>query len=198
LKPESLMNKTVVISAVQSYLLPLGFTKKGMTWNRKNGNFVDVVELQISKSADQITANIGVHHIWVHEVVWGAAINGAVDEPSCIFRQRLAELSGDAFVWWPLDSEETASSIVKAIGQHAMPLFDRMHSFDALSQSIAQGATKPYPLPVIYLSVLTHLSGHENDANSMLQSLKSRAGEAWRARIETVEVAIKKGIGGPK
>jgi hypothetical protein len=50
---------------------PLGFTRRKMTWNRRSGEFIDVIDLQRGKSGDMVTMNVGVIHIAVHRRVWG-------------------------------------------------------------------------------------------------------------------------------
>ena len=66
------MNTKPVVAQINQLLGPLGFVRQKMTWNRTLGPFVDVVDLQLSKTGDAVTVNAGVLRPSVHKACWGA------------------------------------------------------------------------------------------------------------------------------
>jgi hypothetical protein len=56
------MTVTDMKREIDKALSPLGFVRHNATWNRRSAQFVDVIDLQVSKSPDSVTMNAGVLH----------------------------------------------------------------------------------------------------------------------------------------
>lgn len=50
----------LVIPQLDAILVPWGCRRHKQTWNRRAGGLVDVIDLQVSKAGDTMTANLGV------------------------------------------------------------------------------------------------------------------------------------------
>ncbi len=86
------MTKKQLISKVDDILKEHQFRRKGLLWNRDCADFVDVIDLQISKSKDTFTINAGVADKFVIHACWSTDGSGMVEEASCTVRARLGEL----------------------------------------------------------------------------------------------------------
>jgi hypothetical protein len=78
---------------------PHQFRRNGFTWNRHFSDFVDVVELQVSKSQAAYTLNVGIAEKFAIHACWGIEDQDAVEEPSCTIRKRLGELLYGRDIW---------------------------------------------------------------------------------------------------
>ena len=61
--PMSLEDTTRRLDAT---LRPLGFARRNMTWNRRTGDFIDIIDFQVSKFAELVTMNARVLHAGVY------------------------------------------------------------------------------------------------------------------------------------
>jgi len=182
------MNTKPVVTQLDQLLGSLGFTRQKMTWNRKVGLFVDVVDLQPSKTGDALTVNAGVLHPGVHKVCWGDDAPVFVEEPTCTVRARIGQLLDGKDLWWRDDGENVASEIVEQVRAHVVPFFDRMHSVEALAKQLkGSGVTKQkYPPPIICLAVLMWENGDVAGANALLNELRKQTLGAWQTKVADV------------
>lgn len=182
------MNTKPVVAQLDQLLGSLGFARQKMTWNRKVGPFVDVVDLQPSKTGDALTVNAGVLHPGVHKVCWGDDAPAFVEEPSSTVRARIGQLLDGKDIWWRDDDENVASEIVEQVRAHVVPFLDRMHSGEALAEQLKSfGVTKQkYPPPIIYLAVLMWQNGDVAGANTLLNELRKQTVGAWQTRVADV------------
>lgn len=181
----------VVLKGLDELLLPLGFRRQKETWNRRSGPLVDVIDVQVSKAGDTMTANVGVLDPEIHSQCWGEDPPSFVQEPQCTVRARLGQLINGRDVWWPVGSPE----IGRAVATCAVPFLERMHAPGGMEEflisSTAIKAKHPHPPPVIYLALLMNKRGDRPGACTLLGELQERALGAWRTRVH--EVALRLG-----
>ena len=63
--------KTEIITQLDAVLIPIGFMKKGVIWNRESASSIDVIDLQISANREACTLSMGVLDKETHEIFWG-------------------------------------------------------------------------------------------------------------------------------
>lgn len=169
-------------------LLPRNFRRHKHTWNRKAGALVDVIDLQVSKSADSVFVNVGVLDTEIYAACWLTDPPRFSLEPNCTVRSRLGFLMGDHDVSWRLDEKAAGDDIAAAVRTFAVPFVDRMHAPDALEQHLeADGCmTQRYPPPIIYCALLKYRRGEKAQAEQMLRGLRARTVGPWVARVDQV------------
>jgi hypothetical protein len=189
------MSKNATPLTLDELLKPLGFARHGVTWNRKVGSLVDVVDVQISKSGDMFTLNVGVLDTNVYIIFWGKEAPAFIEEPSCIVRVRIGELIDAKDHWWPIGEEGIDREVAEIVTSHVIPFFDRMRTREALERWLTNTKVeeKNYPLPVVCLAILRNELGKANEACAMLAKLKKKTVGAWRQRI--ADVAYRLGCG---
>lgn len=182
------MNAKDVTVRLDGLLKPLGFERQKTTWNLKSGSFVDVVDVQISKTRDMITVNAGVLHPDVHAKCWGGDLPKFIEEPSCTVRARVGQLIDGKDLWWQLGADDVAGEIADTVSTHVLPFLGQMHSADAMERFLtnSQVVKQKYPPPIIYLAILKHEQGHSGAACSLLGDLKKKTVGAWQRRISQI------------
>ena len=171
---------------LHAVLKPLGFRRRRRLWNRRSGVFVDVVSLEISKSGDAVTMNLGVHHPDVFRWVWGKDAPAFVAESHATVRARLGHLRDRQDIWWSDDRFPDLEETRALCHEQALPFLDSLHSIEAMERRlIAEKAEKdPYPLPRIHLALLRCARGDKAWGCSMLDEMLSAIGPPWAVRAE--------------
>jgi hypothetical protein len=187
------MSTAVLAKRVDTLLKSLGFDRAKLTWTRRSGLLIDVVDVQVSKSGEAVTINAGVFDPEVFARCWGADPPTPIDETSCAVRARIGQLMpDDKDLWWPIDDDETPEHVADALAGKVVPFVESMHSREAMVQWLKeQGVVRQkYPAPIIYLAILLHLNGDELGACSLLSDLHRKALGAWRARAGEVSARL--------
>ena len=167
------MTQAHLISKIDDVLEKYQFYRNGMVWNRDCVDFVDVIDLQVSKSKDMFTINAGVADKFVIHVCWGLDEPGKVDEPSCTVRARLGELLHGRDVWWSLSDGEGIEEVLNGIQDVANPFLQLNHSIDKMIESLESNpASRRYPPGVIYLALLHYRKGEIDRCREMFKSMK--------------------------
>lgn len=149
------------------------------------GGFIDVVELQTSKSKDRLTLNIGVMVPAVYELCWGKPHDEFVQEPFCTVRTRLFDSCG-VELWWLADDRQTPVQMTEELRVQGLPFIDRMHSLKAIEDRLADRAKRPYLPDAVYFALVEAAQGKASEACARLGSLRQQVIGDWRARIDDV------------
>ena len=170
---------------IGAILEPLGFVRRKMAWNRRSHGFIDIIDLQRSKSGDSITMNVGVMHIGVHQKTWGEAPPAFADEASSTVRARLGHLIDGKDLWWSLTNLPTRDHLDDLCAHHVLPFLDRTHSVEGIERHLMseQVEQRAYPLPRIHLALLRFERGDKEAACALLSEMRSNTAGAWLARI---------------
>jgi len=169
-------------------LLPRDFHRHKHTWNRKAESLVDVIDLQVSKSADSVFVNVGVLDAEIYAACWRTHPPRFAIEPNCTVRSRLGLLMGDHDVSWRLGEKAAGDEIAAAVRAFAVPFLERMHAPKSLEQYLEAdpSMTQRYPPPIIYCALLKYRRGEKAQAEQMLRGLRARTVGPWVARIGEV------------
>jgi hypothetical protein len=186
------MTTKLIGLAVDSVLKPHKFVRKRFTWNRKAGVFIDVVDVQLSKSRDMVTVNTGVFHREIYARCWSEEPPDFIQEPLCIVRARVGQLIDNEDVWWELTDAHSVEDMKAKIATYVLSYLDKMHSFEAMDQFLTKmGVLKAkYPPPIIYLALLKSTLGDVAGSLEVLENLKTSSKE-WNDRIEKIITLIK-------
>ncbi len=157
-------------------------------WNRRHGSYIDVVDIQMSKSGDLLTVNIGVFERELYAECWQAPGPEFVDEASCIVRVRLGQLIDGKDRWWKLGDPGGLCEVTKALGEFGLEFIKRMHSTGGMELFLNEGDVRKsyYPLPAMYLALIMLKSGKNSDGCRLLRELKSKNTGDWQGRIEWI------------
>lgn len=183
------MTKAQLISKIDDVLEKYQFYRNGPLWKRDYADFVDVIDLQISKSKDMFTINVGVADKFILHACWGMRGSDMVEEPSCTVRARLGELLHGRDVWWNLSDSAGIEEVLSAIHDVAIPFLQLNHSVDHMIESLERDpAALRYAPGVIYLALLHHRKGKADRCRDMFKSMKLN--DAWGQKVSDILDAL--------
>ena len=186
------MSTTSIIDRLDHELKPRGFDRKKATWNRDHGSLVEVLDIQISKSGDTVTMNVGVLSRPIYFACWGRNAKLFVEEPECTVRARIGQLIDNKDRWWDIESASTADEMILCLSERVLPFLERMQSSEEMRNwLVSTGApSSKYPPPALYYAVLQSQLGNLDDACATLIALERRALGAWKGTAREVAVRI--------
>jgi hypothetical protein len=188
-----------VVEEVNRLMLkPLGFTRRNGLFNRRRGEYVDVVAVVANKAGDAVTLEVGVQHDGIYEALWEAPPPRFSNEASCIVHARIGALLDEAGqdVWWPLADPESPAHAVKAIEGPVLRFLQGHHDLKAIGVELAKAvATGRAPREMLYLAILKHTRGDADGARALFADLARTAPEDWTQRAAAV--AARLGLGAP-
>jgi len=158
-------------------LEPLGFARSQLTWNRRAGDFVDVIDIQFGKGRPEFAINVGVLALEVFSIFEAQEPLGFVEESRCNIRSRMSALVDGRDRWWPIEGGGENPDVSAMLADYAIPFLDRMHSLVAMKDwLVAQNVVgKKYPPPIMYLAIIDHRLGSAQASCSMLAELRRRS-----------------------
>ncbi|UPK00370.1 DUF4304 domain-containing protein [Bradyrhizobium sp. 170] len=179
------MSTKTVIAQLNQLIAPLGFVRRKTTWNRESGSLVDVIDIQVSKAGDAVTASVGILDRGIHEIFWGDCSPELVEEPHCTVRARIGDLVEGKDIWWQLNDSRCAADLVAKISSHGLPFLERTHTAEAIERHLAdvRVTKRKYPPDIINLAILRFGRGDKIGACTLLTKLQKSNIGAWRARV---------------
>lgn len=182
-----------LIKGLDCVLGPLGFYGKKSVWNKRVGNFVLVVDLQLSKDKDFVTLNAGVVDAEAYAKVWGQSLPDFVDQPVCTVQARIGDLIDGRDIWWQLGNSGIACEINNSVTERVVPFLDRMCSRVEMVRWLSDTGvvSKRYPPPILSLAIMLIELGRPEGAELLVEVGKKALG-GWRKRA--AEVAERMGV----
>jgi hypothetical protein len=178
------------------------FKKKGLTWNRKREDLVDVVNIQRDKGGlpESFTVNVGVFIPDFYEIVWGVRKTSSVGEAACPVRIRIGPLmQGDLSqrvgtdVWWDLDSdaalEKVGLEISHLLSAKVLPFLDSFQTIrdvHAFMDNARGGLSGAWDFR-LYLAIAKYRVGDAEGAKAILEECR-RVG--WTQHAERVMATL--------
>ena len=178
------METNPVVEAVNRLMLkPLGFVRRGSLFNRRRGDFVDVVDLPANKAGDAVTMEVGVQHDGLYETLWEAPPPRFSTEASCIVHARIDALVEGGETWWPLADPQSPDRAVKAVEGPVLRFLQGHHDLARIDARLAADvAAHREPRAMLYLAVLRHRRGEAVAAGSLLDEVARGADPDWAMR----------------
>jgi hypothetical protein len=171
-------------------LKPAGFKRRRNAWRRDADGWVDIVNLQLSKSLDSLWVNLGVIEPDAYRYSWGKPLGSTFDEASCTVRIRLGELIDGLDHSWPAgdsDSAETIATLLRSLG---LAWLERMHSLAAIERELqrefAAQKERGYPPVAIALAAVQSKNGQVGAACATLSARLRFPLGLWRDRIDAM------------
>ncbi len=201
-------NKTIAFidEFLENPLRDLGFKKRQAQWNRRRGDFVDVISVQeatySSEESVSITLNLGVFITSFFEAIWGKASTGFVTDADCTVRVRLGDLIqgrlyGDALdQWWILtdrDSiQKSGTEVASAIQKLGIPFFDSKHDYDAIATHLRGmvGGMSRNPTHFLNRGLSEWRCGNKAEAVRQLDEVSAKA---WLPKVDTLRKLFNSG-----
>jgi hypothetical protein len=180
------VTKPTLIRRCHEILGPLGFDRRGDTWNRAADQFVDVVNLQVSRDKKAVTLNGGVLQSTAYRTCWGEDAPTFVREEQCTVRTRSGRSTFGSDVWWSLNDEHLLSILSDSLTGDVIPFINKMHDpvdMEAYLEGELASKSHPYAGSIIYLASLKAQRGARGDACGMLREYLERVSSGWRERL---------------
>lgn len=179
---------TQFVQAIDSLLKPLGFRRRRHAWNRVAGNYVDVIDLQLSKSWTHVWVNLAVGQDEIYRAFWGEGAGSFVAEYKGVVRERLGDFATGRAERWEVDDPAAPDEIARRLADIGIPYLDSMHSLSAIEAHLA--AKNRLPPEAIYLAHVRLMLGRRSEACEALAECRRRiawAGEsAWLERVDSL------------
>lgn len=144
---------SLLIAALDRPLRTTGFTRRRHAWNRRAGRFVDVIDVQASKSLRTAFVNLGVLDAEVYARMWSRQPREFIHEAECTVRSRLGVLATGRDVSWDPRLEDDRRQISGHLERIGMPFLDRMHARGAMIRHL-EGQPVRAPADSLSLAVL--------------------------------------------
>jgi hypothetical protein len=189
------MLSEIVARFVAPVMRTARFRKHRLTWNRRVGDLVHVVEVRESRWSDADDCDpgiwIGVMVNDVHRIVWDGAPPRVVREVDCLPRYAHGYIPGSDFgryVGWRVRNRQEAEcagqEMAEAIRTCCLPALDRCRTRDDALSLAGDAARWQCPAERLAFAVLGALCGHQRQAESILEDmLQAPSPDAWRDRI---------------
>lgn len=162
-----------------------GFRRRRSSWTRRTGQFVDVVNLQLSKSFDRVWVNLGVADPDAYESCWGEPLRDVADEAMCTVRARLGMLVDNRDKSWDLTDPHSISQIAGTVQRYGLPFLDQMHGLAAMEAHLAK-RPRAYPPEAMSLAIIRWKLGMAREACEALTDRGRRDFGPWQERVDAV------------
>ena len=133
--------RTLLRRSLDSLLQPLSFHEDGFKWNRRIGEFIDVIVVewgtQDTQAEYSFTMSCGVVWAPAFRATWEKPVPpGPIDATQCTVQSRIGSLTGGPDLWWNSSDyadEEMAADARARIEVVVVPFLDGMHSLPAMA-----------------------------------------------------------------
>jgi len=186
----------------KDFLKPLlknnGFRKKKALWNRERGNIVDIIQIDQLRGSleenERFLINVSLATPKILQTIWDEDLNDFQDDADALLRLRLNDFYDSSFSeeinrgFIDLRSDNLLNiggEVVKVIERKVLPYFDDIIDYEALMSCFDEADNsrhKNYPLAQINYALLKHRLGYNNEANVILESLKTGKNKAWQTK----------------
>lgn len=175
-----IMNRKLFLKLLSEQLYPIlraeGFVGTGSTLRRINGPVIHVFNVQGARSGGECYLNLGAHLAFLPSAGGGAVDPQSIDEPSCVFRDRLEPPPGPEFGWSycasPEDAAESVAFIVSEWESVGRAFFARYahypQSFEALI--LEEDPEQVHPIKARILAGIAIELGRQARASDFLEA----------------------------
>lgn len=186
------MNKSFIINILDNVLCKNQFSRHHLTWTRHFPEFIDVIDLQVSKSFSKFSINVGIIDKFVFEAVWGTIINQKISDESCTVRRRLSYLTSGVDLWLDLDEKLDVTKLLSDIENFALEFLTRNRSIDRLMDLLQEISPPKYPPESIYLAILNLEKKNFSIYKNQIQFIKKSTFGSWNLKVNDIDLHLKK------
>lgn len=173
------------------------FRKRRLVWNRNQGSFMHVLDIQPSrwntKNEESFTINVGVLYKPAWSICWGKTCPGFIKAHDCVpeFRigQLLANLAPKALdKWWTLKSQDDIEVVGKelqnVIREKCLPFFESCASLEQISVIITDHDDWKHPAQRMGYAIVKYCAGETEVAIAILnEMIANQKLEAWHPKL---------------
>jgi len=181
--------------AVGAVLADAGFALSTRNeWVRSHGDYVDRVDLQISRGFDQITVNLHILDDRVRSAIQSAHPTDPFLASFSPIHVRLPTIMSGYDKWWIRSDPDGPAKVAEAVKTYALPFFDGLHSPEAMLAYLQVRGSIQWRNPTARMNValILHRLGRTSEALSALDDPPRRIEGRW---LETVE-ALRRYVAG--
>lgn len=185
-----------IISNFDRVLNVNGFQRNKSTWNLSEDLLIKVIDLQISKSGDRFTINVGISFKSVFFTCWGYKPAEFIEEPYCTVRARIGQLIDGNDRWWDVEDPKAIEDAVACLDVFIFPFLKKIQSPSAACEWLMSTGLPSHksPLSSIYLAILKSQLGQADVSCEILHDMKRNSLGAWKEKAQ--EVAMRLGCDG--
>lgn len=178
--------------ALDGLLMPLSFHRQGgFTWNRRDGDFIDVIYIGWGKQDTQTEYGygLGCGVVWVpaFEASRETTVPSLVHDADCTIRAASGDVLHARDLWW--DSANHADEAMvqdtrDKVSHYAVPFLATMHSIEELERFLSRNERHlRFPPDLIALALLREGLGNIDGARRVWKrGIEGRA-SAWTPRV---------------
>jgi hypothetical protein len=174
----------LVAFAIHQRLKPRGFAKRGLAWSRTTPDWIDVIDLEVGKSRDIFTVNLGVVDPTVFERCWNQPVPRFARVEDCTVYTRLSELITGRHRWLDVADLDSARDIPQLLETHGVPFLERLHSHEAMADELSKGLSGLLPAEAFSLALIRARLGQIDTACAVLQDRRPRIPGIWADRFQ--------------
>ena len=195
----------LIAKYVQPLLSGHGFGVRKHTWNRRRGDFIDIVGVQKSRWNDaqreDFTINVGIWSDSVWRLYEDRPSPPFIEEQHCLVAFRVGQVLGEfkpqsEDTWWTLSSPDDIDligpTVASALQDRCLPFLGRFASLDDVN-SFASRLPVVYPATQLQLAIVAHLLGDAEICEASLRDVVEHKSKTWarkaveiHSRLESV------------
>jgi len=202
------MLKEMLGDSLTPLLKARGFRKQALTWNRREGDVVQVFDIQPSRwnddAKEEFTINVGGVSRFAWETCWGKKLPKHVAIEECCPTFRIGEILNDFAPqandkWWCLTRdlsdaviETIQDEVIEVTRRKCLPLLDELDTECDLLRTFERlpEATRKQPANRLYYAILLAHNGRKSEAEEELLGFEDPKLRAWDDRAVTVKTRL--------
>ncbi|MBL7836023.1 MAG: DUF4304 domain-containing protein [Bacteroidetes bacterium] len=209
LDPKSSLDE--IEKVVYEFLKPLGFMKKGRTFNRViEKGLVQVINFQSGQYPvgnyeipglkdnlyGKFTVNLGVCIENLYRFQWPDKKNTFYKEYDCQIRERLEPLMHGVDQWWPLtkDLDKTANEIIQGLSTVGFQWFDGINTIDKIIEKNGTGIYDTSPRAKLDVALVVWFADKQKGTKLFKQYLDNIADDKTKHREYVEQLGRDNGI----
>ena len=179
-----------ILRALDGILHPLGFVRRGATWNRVSTPWVDVINVQVDKFGQDFAINLGVADPGIYERCWRRPLPDWVAESQCTVRARLSVLATGLDRWWGLVDAAALTDVSDLLATHGLAFLQSMHSPERMADFLGGRVRGLIASEFVCLVLLLDRVGRRREACDTIRDHGGRIVGPWAANIAELAAAL--------
>ncbi|SNZ21129.1 DUF4304 domain-containing protein [Cohaesibacter gelatinilyticus] len=175
----------IVSQYIAKNLKANGFKKKRLTWNKRIGEYVQVVNVQKSQWNTEedisFTINWGISFDYVYQALWGKSPPLFISETDSFPRFRVGNLpivdKKLSEIWWNCDPdtgiEPIGAEIIKQMEEVILPNLEKLSNYKEICNLYALQTFHIPPIEKVQLATILHSLGKYEEAETLFDEVSS-------------------------
>jgi len=163
--------------------------RSGLEWVRESDHFVDVIDIQYSKSLERLTVNVSTLNKAIRSIIDEVTPESSRVGSFYTISTRLGQLIDGKDRWWNRRNTDGILEICDAIKTRALPFLERMHSLEGLRDYLAPEGGERWGnvTPRLDLAVILSQLGEIERACELLNNPTRRLLPQELAKVQAVK-----------